>query len=48
MKKGLISIFVSSLLFTSLSVADANVTLTSKQVTQKATQDATVMLKLIK
>jgi hypothetical protein len=41
MKKGLISIFVSSLLFTSLSVADANVTLTSKQVTQKATQDAT-------
>jgi len=41
MRKGLISIFVSSLLLTSLSVADANVTLTSKQVSQKATQDAT-------
>ncbi len=41
MKKGLISIFVSSLLFSSLSIADENVTLTSKQVTENATKEAT-------
>ncbi|NPA60758.1 MAG: YfdX family protein [Epsilonproteobacteria bacterium] len=41
MKRGLISIFVSSLLFSSISVADENVTLTSKQVTENATREAT-------
>jgi len=41
MRKGLISIFVSSLLLTSMSVADTNTALTSKQVTQKATKEAT-------
>jgi hypothetical protein len=41
MRKGLISILVSSLLLTSISIADSNVTLTSKQVTQKATKEAT-------
>jgi len=45
MRKGLVSILVSSLLLTSISVADSNVTLTSKQVTQKATKEATANAK---